>query len=183
MTPTEGALAGVRAETLVKDWLDDGEIVLLIARPSIKLLPAYAAVPLCLLLAAGMGIWTAGKGTEWLSAEMLDGMLLALGCVAGLVLAVQVYRWRARQYVLTNRRIVRRTGLLRATVRQAVLPRLTKIEVIPFPPEQITGLATICFQVDGAFRSDLSWGNLAQADRIAQNIRQALRRGGGTPSA
>lgn len=170
--PTE-ALADAEARA-AQDVLEGGEIIILITRPSVRLIPAFAVMPLAFLLIAACAVWAA-KLTGVLSAEKVDGMLLALGCVATLVVVVQVYRWRRRRYLLTNYRAIRRVGLLHTKVNQARLAELTSVEVIQFPPEQLTGLGTVCFQGKEGFRTDLNWGNLANPEEIADEIRKAMR--------
>jgi membrane protein YdbS with pleckstrin-like domain len=173
MTPAE-ALADVGVSALPREALEDGEIILLVARPSVRLIPAFAAAPLLLLLLAAAAVWM-GRVAEFLSMEKADGMFLMLGCVALLVIAVQVYRWRNRWYILTSRRVLRRTGLFRATLHQCLLTNVTNVEVIPFPPEHLTGLGTVCFQTREGFHPDLRWGNLAKPDAVAAEVRKAMR--------
>jgi membrane protein YdbS with pleckstrin-like domain len=172
MSPAE-ALADVQAPAIARE-LEDGEIVLLIARPSARLIPAYVAAPLVILLTAAAVVW-AGRLVEFLSVEKADGMFLVLACVAVLVLAVQVYRWRSRCYILTNRRVLRQSGLLYLTLHQCPLVHVTNVEVILFPPEHLTHLGSVCFQTREGFRPDLRWGNLARPDLVAEEVRQALR--------
>lgn len=177
MTPAE-ALASVGVSASAREVLEDGEIVILVARPSARLIPAFAAGPLLLLLVAAGAVW-AGRLAEYLSAEKADGMLLMLGCVAVLVVAVQTYRWRSRQYILTNRRVLQQAGLFHATLQQCMLANITSVEVILFPPEHLTGLGSVCFQTREGFRPDLRWGNLAKPDQIAEDVRKAMRRNHG----
>jgi hypothetical protein len=173
MTPVE-ALADVDVSASAREALEDGEIILLVARPSVRLIPAYTAAPMLLLLTAAVVVWAA-RLVEFLSAEKVDGMLLVLGCVAVLVVAVQVYRLRSRRYILTNRRVLRWTGLFHSTLRQCSLANLATVEVILFPPEHLTGLGSVCFQTREGFAPDLRWGNLARPDVIAAEIRKAMR--------
>ncbi|MBN1553969.1 MAG: PH domain-containing protein [Phycisphaerae bacterium] len=173
MTPAE-ALADVEVSTSAREILEDGEIILLVARPSVRLIPAFAAAPLLLLLTAAAAVW-AGRVGNLLSAEKTDGMLLALGCVAVLVVAVQVGRWRNRRYILTNRRVLKRTGRLYTSLRQCTLGNLTNVEVILFPPEHLTGLGSVCFQTREGFQPELRWGNLARPEAVAAEVRKAMR--------
>lgn len=174
MTPAE-AVADTNLAVKAGETLEDGEIVLLVARPSIRLIPAYVAAPILLLLAAAAVVAT-GKWLHLLSAEKADGMLLALGCVAALATAIQVYRWRSRWYLLTNRRVMRRTGWLAGTVAQCPLRDLVSVEVILFPPEHLAGLGSVCFQTREGFRPDLRWGNVARPEQLAEEVRRAIRR-------
>lgn len=173
MTPAE-ALADASVSTSARDVLEDGEVVLLVARPSARLIPAFAAAPLLILLAA-MLVVGGVRFFDILSAEKVDGMVLVLGGVAVLVVAVQVYRWRSRLYILTNRRVLQQTGIARVTVRQCLLANLAGVEVILFPPEHLTHLGSVCFQTRAGFAPELRWGNLARPEQIAAEIRKAIR--------
>ena len=174
MTPAE-ALADVNVSSIAREAMEDGEIVILVTRPSARLIPAFAAGPMLLLLIAAVAVWVVSRGVEFLSEEKADGMLLMLACVAMLVIAVQVYRWRSRLYILTNRRVIRLTGIIRMSRRQRMLTEVTNVEVILFPPEHLTGLGSVCFQTRDGFAHDLRWGNLAHAETVAAEIRKAMR--------
>jgi hypothetical protein len=173
MTPAE-ALAEVNVSASAREALEDGEIIILVARPSARLIPAFSAAPLLLLFIAALVVW-AGRLAGFLSAEKVDGMYLVLGCVAVLVVAVQTYRWRSRIYMLTNRRVLRQSGVFRVTLRQCLLANLASVEVILFQPEHLTGLGSVCFQTREGFAPDLRWGNLARPDAVAAEIRKAMR--------
>ncbi len=177
MTPAE-ALADVNVSSIAREALEDGEVVLLVARPSARLIPAFAAGPMLLLLIAAAAVWV-GRAVQFLSEEKADGMLLMLACVAMLVIAVQVYRWRSRLYILTSRRIITLTGTIRLARRQCLLGNVTSVDVILFPPEHLTGLGSVCFQTREGFAHDLRWGNLAHAETVAEDIRKAMRRNHG----
>jgi uncharacterized membrane protein YdbT with pleckstrin-like domain len=108
----------------VKDHLQPGEEILYEARPSlVPLAPALALV--AVLAIAGVLAWrlVAPPGGHWLA------LLCAAGAAAAAIAALARYvRLVANRYILTNRRILRLTGLVSRSSMDSYLDKINNVE-------------------------------------------------------
>jgi hypothetical protein len=115
--------------------LEPGEIVILVVRPhplllAANMLPTIVGLLVVLLVLFGMRM-TTGRGVT--SVVML---ILGFALVGSTTLSVLEYR--ARLYVLTDRRVIRRSGWSRVRRESCLLSEIKSVEVIPEPPEGVS---------------------------------------------
>ena len=107
--------------------LADGEQIILNLRTHVKaiLLPILWAVLLVLVLVL---LWWFLRGEDYYSLVMWIAGAVALG-LAGWLTVLPVLRWNAERYVITNRRVSHRTGILNRKGRDIPLHRVNDISV------------------------------------------------------
>jgi hypothetical protein len=112
------------ARMSIKDHLQPGEEILYEARPSlVPLAPSLALVVVLAIL--GVLAWRgmAPPGGDWV------GILCGVGAAGALIVALARYvRLSANRYVLTNRRILRLTGLLGRSSMDSYLDKVNNVE-------------------------------------------------------
>ncbi|HVT05346.1 MAG TPA: PH domain-containing protein [Thermoanaerobaculia bacterium] len=102
--------------------LHPGEEILYVAHPS-----KIRLVPLVLVALVLIG------GAIWLSVSQQDQTTLLISLVVAaipiLILLQQLFVLRANEYVLTNRRVIRQTGIMTRSSTDAYLDKINNIEL------------------------------------------------------
>ena len=121
----------------VETLLTPEETILSEAKQHWVALIRYALQPILILGAAIIGLligqWLAPSGSG-----LLDGLVAILDTIVGLVtlglfvlaivwLPIQAVRWLQRRFVVTNRRVICASGLLRRTSQEARLEKITDV--------------------------------------------------------
>lgn len=158
--------------------LDDDEVVLLMLGPSLWFVPysclgAVLAIAVCVL---GM-TWAARLPmVPW-----SDVQALVLGCsLVGLRLAWQFLEWAQRLYVLTDRRVIRRSGFIRPSMVQQPLNQIRHTVVVAARRERAVGVGTVAFVTAEAAGLDwtLAWEIVRRPDEVQSALRDAVERYG-----
>lgn len=155
--------------------LEPGELILGSWRPS----PAWIALRSArtLALAASIGALAAsasavaGLGLELASAQV------ALAAVLVRV-AIAVAEWASRVYVLTDRRVLRRRGVLTPSVYSATLNSLRRVELLRSRTDRLFRTGTITFSARGSGGHDAAWVMVQSPDRVLELVESARRRYG-----
>ena len=130
---TSGALAAVL------NILQDGEVVLLILKPSLWFIPMgalrFAAVVLILMIAAAL-LDQHLPGSNRAYQEL--GLFVLAGRATWAVL-----QWMGRWYVLTDHRIMRLGGVFTPNVFECPLRRVARTRILRSMRERLTRLGTI----------------------------------------
>ena len=175
------AISGNRASILPAQFLDDNEIIIILLRPSVLYIPLscltnLAIIALLTLLAAYLEKW------PW--ARWSETQVFTLGvAAAGVCLFWQAVEWYNRVYVLTDRRVLCRSGALRITVFQIPLRCVRHTSVFRRVRERLFGLGTICFATEGDEIFDASWMMVRQPRAVHRVVVEAMERygrGGGS---
>ena len=161
---------------LVSKLLSDGETVLLVVRPSILMVPLWSLEAFWII--AGMTFafaWAADFGwAAWSESQAFGFGLVALS----LQLLWQFLDWANRLYVLTDRRVMRRRGILQVDVFEARLDRIQQTNVLQLVRERSFGLGTIAFATAGTGTLDALWEAVADPFRIHAEVARAIDRHG-----
>jgi len=164
------------AEDMAEELLSGGEIILLMVRPSLLFIVLGASTS---LIAICLAVVALALLARYAGLGLGDGQVFTLGAIAlGARLAWQILEWSGRLYVLTDRRVVTRAGVLRARVDEVMLGEVSGATTIASPPERFTGLATIVVRglPDDAPRT--AWIMVRQPQRVREQILRAVRRYG-----
>jgi hypothetical protein len=154
--------------------LDDHEIIILMIRPSmlyigLSCLTSLAVIALLTLLGAYLEKW---PWTWW-----TDTQVFVLGITAsGACLFWQGMDWYNRLYVLTDRRVLRRSGVLRLTVFQLPLREVEHTSVFRRFRERLFGLGTIGFAKAGSEVFDATWVMVRQPRSVHRVVQETLTR-------
>jgi len=155
--------------------LEDGEVVLLATKPSgwFVLLVSWRVVVLTGLAAVILIL-----AEPVLHAPAASRQAVILLCVAVCCLRVILgcFQWLGRLYVLTNKRILRIKGVMRAEVFACPLRRIRRVLPGATVPERLLGVGSLYFQTGEQAGADGAWIHLARPLSIRDLIEQAIRR-------
>lgn len=162
---------------LPKDILRDDEVVILAMRPSVLFillaslggLMAIMIFTLALALLAATAPWVAWRQEE---VFLLGGILISLR------LGWQGLEWFNRVYVLTDRRIITRSGVLRVSVYETQLKFIQHTTVLRRIRERACGLGTIGFATAGSDVFDTFWVMIRQPFAVQRIVVDAINRYG-----
>lgn len=178
-----GAVDGVppartlRAGVLPADVLSGNELVILLLRPSPLYIPLSCAVSLCVIamvafLLAYVARWQPSVGWS-------DAQAFVVGvALAAMRVAWQALDWYGRVYVLTDRRVVRRMGVLRVSLVEIPLGRVQHTAVFTRVRERIFGLGTIGFASAGSDVFEVVWVTIRSPFAVHRIVTEAIDRYG-----
>ena len=165
-----------RADAMLPtDLLQGGEILILILKPSpwfIILGCLGHLVSLALATAAAMAL-AQFEFAWWLSKN--DAALVGIMAVL-LRLGGQFLEWLGRIYVLTDRRVIRRMGVLRIFTFETPLKNIQHTQLLLSLRERLFGLGTIGFATSGTDRPEAFWVMLARPAAVQRKIIQTINR-------
>ncbi|MCK5113352.1 MAG: PH domain-containing protein [Phycisphaerae bacterium] len=177
MTPTGSAIPALASDQAIPDRvLRSGEQIILIVKPSVWFVLLNSIQPLVIL---GIMIAVAASGDAIgvaMNARIRNGLLLGLILGLGLTLTLSCCRWFGRLYVLTDRRLLRISGIARVNVYECELARISSVDVVQTFGERIVGIGSLKFQIKDNPYSNPEWVNLAQTQHIADEVRTAVSR-------
>jgi len=167
------------ATLLPTDLIRDDEIIILLMRPSLLFIPlsslgglAVAAVVMLALAYLAMYPWIPWTDTH----AFAVGMLIAAGR-----LGWQTLEWWNRIYVLTDRRIIRRMGVLRVAVFETSLRNIEHTSIFMQLRERVFGLGTIGFATSGSDIFDAFWTMIRKPFTVHRIVNEAIQRYGKHP--
>ena len=161
------ALSGMIAE---------GETVILVARPSLWMVPLWSLEAFGII--AGLVFAFAwASGFQW--APWTETQAFGMGMVTiALRLGWQFLDWMNRLYVLTDRRIIRRRGILQVDVFEARLDRIQQTSVLQLVRERAFDLGTIAFATAGTGGLDAFWEAVNDPFQVHVEVSRAIDRYG-----
>lgn len=162
---------------LPADVIHDDEIVILLLRPHplyivLSSLGSLAFIAVMTLLLAFMAVRIPWVG--W-------GDMEALGFGGGLValrLGWQTADWWNQVYALTDRRIIRRKGVLRVAVFETQLKNIQHTSVFRRLRERLCGLGSIGFATAGSDSFEAFWLMIARPFAVHRVVVQTIRKYG-----
>lgn len=160
--------------------LVSGERVAVHVRPHWRMLVVPAVLPPVVAFAAAYlaaVVSSSGWATTWRTAGILADLVVALG-VVGWFSVAPVLRWRATHFVVTDRRLLVREGLLARTGIVVVGASITAVRTSRTVTGRVLGCGTLEVGVDDA-REPWRFEGLGRVERIGVEVeRMAGRRGG-----
>ena len=189
MTPSaDPANLALPAVPTAERLLHDGELIILAVKPS----------PWSILLNSGPVLILSGlvAAAGWFGrntlAAVLPGQAVALACAAAALLRLLVagLQWTGRLYLLTNLRVMRIRGVLRADVVQCPLRRILAVAVAAGRTERFLGVGNLCFRTDRTSAAppsgaapgglheapDISWTQIARPAEVQRMVEDAIGR-------
>ncbi len=164
------------ANALPAGLVEDDEIVILLLRPSILYILLASLGSLLVIAVVTLALMYLGRlsGVAW-----IDTLAFGLGITIGIVrLAWQGLEWWSRLYVLTDRRIIRRKGVLRASIFETKLRDIQHTSVFQLLRERTLGLGSIGFASAGSDVFDAFWVMIRQPFAVHRTIVEAIERYG-----
>jgi hypothetical protein len=153
--------------------LEPSEIIIGVWRPSIAWIALRSArgvsvlIVITLLAAATVG-W-AQHSWEWLVLQAGAVLVCARIGAAGA-------EWASRVYVLTDRRVLRRRGVLAPTVYSANLNSLQRVELLQTRIDRALRSGTITFSSRHDGQYDAAWVMVPSAGHVLALIEETRRR-------
>jgi hypothetical protein len=171
-------LVGIVPEKL----LDDGEIVILAIKPSLWSI-VFASARTFIVVAMVMLM------LPYVPSDVFDKAGLAsrnIGQLGVLLIVAQVMvafaQWVCRQYILTNRRIIRIRGVFTVDVFDAPLTKIQNTFITLAVQERLLGLGTIQFATAGLAGIEAAWVHINDPLAVHEAIRKAIRNAQSGPS-
>lgn len=155
--------------------LEPGEIIVGLWRPSLWFVPLRCARMVVVLALVTV---LAATGAE--TAELAwSGAIVQLGAlgIAGTITATAL-DWGSRAYVLTDRRVLRRRGVLVPSLYSCSLQRLKRIEVGGSIWQRLSGVGTLTFSARAEGPADAAWVMVARAAEVHALVLETKRRYG-----
>jgi hypothetical protein len=182
MSEVPGAGAGAGAESnhidasslVPAELLDGGEIIIFAVKPSLWFVLLKSArwllgMVLTILVAEWVGeaAFPLSKGT------LIQGAVALGGARVGLALL----QWVSRLYILTNRRIMRLTGIFNIDLFECQLTKIQSTFLTMAWYERILGIGTISFATAGAGGGiEVSWVHVNDPLELHERVRAAINR-------
>jgi hypothetical protein len=169
-----------RSALLPASLIDDGETIILMIRPSALFIVLSCAGSLMFIALVAMFLAYLARFQQqipWISWSDRQAFALGMGLIL-LRLGWQTLEWWSRLYVLTDRRVIRRMGVLRVAVFQAELKNIQHTSVFKQLRERLFGLGTIGFATAGSLTFDAFWTMIRRPFEVHQQVVQAIRRYG-----
>lgn len=153
------------------ELLDDGEAIILAVKPSgwFVVLTSWPVLVSCAGVAAAAGLWP----------RLFGGNLVGMAALAVALAKVLVacFQWAGRLYVLTNRRVIRIRGVLKADVVSCLLKNIRQTTLSATLPERMAAVGSLYFDMLDTDGTEMIWINLAKPyqvrDLMEQTIHQA----------
>lgn len=156
-----------------------GERVARHVRPHWRMLVLPAVLP---PVVAFLGAWLVAltRSTSWAAVVLVAVVVVGLGVVGWFSLA-PVMRWRCTHFVLTDRRILVREGVLSHTGVAVAGASITAVRATRTVSERFLGCGTLVVAVDDS-REPWQFDGIGRVERVASEVeRMAQRRGGLRP--
>jgi hypothetical protein len=176
----ELADAPPRPATLPADLLQDDEVVILLLRPSVLYIPLASLGSLLVIAMVTLGLAYLTAVTwmrPWVGWTDTQAFALGFG-LATLRVGWQTLEWWSRVYVLTDRRVVRRMGVLRVAVFQTRLQNIQHTSVFQQVRERVAGLGTIGFATSGSDVFEAFWVTVRDPFTVHKAVVDAIQRYG-----
>jgi membrane protein YdbS with pleckstrin-like domain len=153
-----------------------GERVARHVRPHWRMLVLPAVLP---PVVAFLGAWLVAltRPTSWSLPVLVVVLVAGLGLVGWFSLA-PVMRWRSTHFVVTDRRILVREGVLSRTGVAVVGASITAVRTTRTAAERLLGCGTLLVAVDDS-REPWRFDGIGRVERVASEVERMARRRGG----
>jgi uncharacterized membrane protein YdbT with pleckstrin-like domain len=155
------------------ELLDGDEIIQLSIKPSLWFIPLASAGVLGLVLLLGSASALAMRTGATPVAAM---PFQVLACVAAVRLSIAMLQWASRLYVLTNRRVLRFTGVLKIEVAECRLTKIGAVDVRYAWYGRPLRLGTIQMRTGDDQARVVAWDDVARPQELHELLVRAIRK-------
>lgn len=156
--------------------VDEDETIILLLRPSLLYIP-LASLGALVLIALITFVLAYMSRLAWVGWN--DVMAFGFGASLMVVrLGWQSLEWYSRLYILTDRRIIRRMGVLRVAVFETKLKNIQHTGVFRSVRERMVGLGTIGFATSGSDVFEAFWVMIDRPFQIHRVVVRTLEKYG-----
>ncbi len=155
------------------EMLDKDEIVEFSIKPSLWFVAIVSArfVLLVGVLAAIVAVVTRDSGTQFAA---YAASLAVLATVLRVVVAS--LQWASRVYILTNRRVMRFSGVLTVTIAECPLKQIKQTNLRLEAVQRVLRLGSICVTPTAEQGTTIVWNHVAKVGEIYERVIRAIRR-------
>lgn len=173
---TAATIAPADLPHAVQSALAPDEIVILHLRPSAAyvVLSSLGTLAAAAMIAATLAYAARLPWSPWSEPQAL----VIGGTVAGLRLAIAWLDWFMHVFVLTDRRVIARRGIVRTALYEAPLARIQNTIVVQSVRERLFGLGTLGFATAGRGTFDCYWEMVRRPFEVHRVVREAVERYG-----
>lgn len=174
------AIEAEESRALLPDIVDDGEIIILFLKPSVLSIVLASLTSILVLLIVTLTLALCASqfaGAVWTEQQAYVFGVLAI--VARLIW--QTLDWGNRVYILTDRRIITRWGVLRMRTYEAKLRSIRQVTVFQRVRERVFFLGSVGFATDGSGVFDTFWLMVRNPFGVHRTIVETISRYGGRP--
>ena len=162
----------------VEELLQDGEIVLLVARPS----PWFVLIDggWTYLFMITIALFFAWLGHQvWAPINVPETQVFpALAAALTIRVVWKLLDWANRIYVLTDRRIMVRRGVFQFSMIEAPLNRIQHSAIFTRLVERILGMGTVGFATAGSGTFEVVWEMVPGPLNVHRTVNEAIERYG-----
>lgn len=165
------ASALAKAEALAKLNISGDEIIEMSIKPSLWYIPVVSfrvVTGVVLLAAAALGL------DHDLAQRPLIGYLAGLLVLSRLAFAA--LQWASRVYVLTNRRVIRFSGVLSVTVLECPLRSVSDARLFATWYQALLRLGSVVIERHTAAPVRINWAHIAQPRVVHEKLLRAIQR-------
>lgn len=152
--------------------LEGDEIVELLIKPSLWYVLALSIRWLCV---AGVAAGLAALATDS-SLAMRTYIIQVAAIIAAARVGFAILQWSSRFYLLTNRRIMRIKGVLRADWRSCPLKNVGMIARLESPGQRIVGLGAMRIQHENKDKPPIHWNYVRKPNEVERILQNAVKR-------
>ncbi len=157
--------------------IDDDEIIILLLRPSLLYVGLSSLASLTIIAVVTLTLALMAIRIGWIPWSEPAAYALGAAAAAGWLLW-QCVEWWGLVYVLTDRRVMRRSGVLRVTVFDAPLRNIQHTSVFQPLRERLLGLGSIGFATAGSDVFDAFWVMIRQPFAVHKVVVETIERYG-----
>ncbi len=177
-TDAQELAVGQLQSALPAGLLADDEIVILMLRPSLLFVGLSSLASLTVIAVVTLTLALLAIRITWLPWSEVAAYAMG-AAVATARLLWQCLEWWGLVYVLTDRRVVRRTGVLQVSIFEAPLRNIQHTSIFQPFRERVFGLGSIGFATAGSDVFDAFWVMIRQPYAVHKTVLETIERHGG----
>ena len=177
-TDAPDLVADQPSSALPAGLIADDEIVILMLRPSLLFVGLSSMAGLSIIAVVTLTLALLSIRIAWIPWSEAAVSALGVGGAAMLLLW-QSLEWFGLIYVLTDRRVIRRAGVVRVSVFEAPLRTIQHTSVFQPLRERVLGLGSIGFATAGSDVFDAFWVTVRRPFAVHKLVVEAIDRYGG----
>lgn len=164
-------------ELLPADLIHDDEVVILLLRPHPFYILLSSLAGLAVIAILTMILAYTANTISWVTWN--DSQAFALGGILAMArLCWQTLEWYSRVYVLTDKRLIRKMGVLRIAIFETPLSKIQHTSVFQSVRERLCLLGTIGFATAGSDVYEAFWVMLAKPFAVHKIVVETMNRYG-----
>lgn len=150
--------------------IPEGEIIILLVKPSLLFIPLTAAFPLG--FAAVMALVPRLVSLPGAPSAYLNGAIL----LAAAALMWATVQWMGRYYVLTDMRVMAMSGVFQTAIQQCMLRKVARVRMLRTFRDKLLGLGSIEVIPQAEEAPIVFWATVSQPKGVKERVQQAVSR-------